>query len=154
MTDWEDASRDELMARLDGALERLKLDADVEAALHFDKLIDEAPTYTWPPAPNTAHPGLAEQARFVRDMIAAGRHTVFLPGPRKSLARFITEPLDSVEPDFPRDVCLTVKRCWAMGVHVGEPYAWMWEVAADENGRWISSDSWPVYDPNEPWRRG
>jgi hypothetical protein len=152
MTDWEDASHDELMARLDAAMERLEIEASVEAALYFEGLADEAPTFTWPPAPNTAHPSLERQARWVRDWINAGNYNVVLPGPPPPLKRLLAQPMDVVEPELPKKIILTITKAWGLGVHVGDPYVWMWKAAVDENGRWICTDSWPEYHPDEPWR--
>lgn len=154
MTDWEDASHEEHMARLDAALELLRMKADIEAGLHFDLMLDETSAFMWPPPPNTAHPGLVDHAGWVRDLIATGRHTVYLPPPRTPLRRLLTQSMDA-PPDLsgPSAIALTVNRCWAPGVHVGEPYIWMWKVATDEHKRWIATDSWPVHHPDEPWRQ-
>lgn len=74
-----------------------------------------------PPPPNTAHPSLADQAEFVRRLMADGRHTVVLPRPSGISM-------------------LTVHRAWAPAPYVGDPFVYVWPVAMDEARRWVSGE--------------
>lgn len=149
MTDPDDVER-----QLEEALARLKAVADAEHHVHLEQMFDASQDHSWPPAPNTAHPSFERQARFVRDLIAQGKHRVLLPAPMKAMWRRIAEPEQQV-PDLPPDpIVLDVQRCFALAPWTEWPYVYMWRVAVEQStNRWVAGDSWVEHPPpGQDWR--
>lgn len=126
-------------------------DALVDRAIPaLEEGLQASPDHLWPPPPKTAHPWLAGSERFVRDLIEAGRHDVVIPF-RKPVRSLLMESDPTVVAD--NTVTLTVVKAWRPAPYTDVPFIYVWKVAMDRHGRWVTGDSWPVYHPDEPWRR-
>lgn len=152
MTDWDGMSEEEIAARLDQALTRLRALAEAEEVVNLEEQAILSPDFTWPPSPSTAHPALEQHAEFVRQWgFARGEQAICLPGPRKPVYRFITEP--ETEPTIApsNSILLVVQRVYRPAPYVGRPFVYGWLVAADRYQRWIADDTvqiihWPGRD--------
>lgn len=92
--------------------------------------------------PDTAHPGLADRATFLRRQMSLGvRDLLIFEGHRFS-------PLIELEPETrPTEdiIPIRVHRCGAPAPWTGRPYVYEWRVALDPSGRWVASSAWPEW---------
>lgn len=128
--------------RFDRILERLKHFvqwSDELTTAAMQPALDATPQHQWPPWPDTAHPALADQAGFVRRLMADGRHAVVLPRP--SRISMFREADTAPTAMTLKTSTLRVHRAWAPAPYVGDPFVYVWPVAVDEAQRWVSGEA-------------
>lgn len=111
-------------------------------SVKLDIQAEKAADHQWPPPPNTAHPALAHQATFVRQLMADGRHNIILPRPQR--ASFLAYG-DGATVEKSATTLLTVHRVWGLAPYVGDPFIYVWSVAVDGSKRWVAGDSHSQY---------
>ena len=110
------------------------------------------------PSPNRWHPHLSDSvAHFLQDAMRGPNPYgpfVYIE-PAEDLRTLWTmddeklaEPIEIVRHT------VTVGRMYGPAHYVGEPFAYRWNVGYDERGRWVTTDSWIEYLPEDAaWRR-
>ncbi len=141
MTSEQNPDDDDLQARLDAAIEALEEWTERLLQAEFDRIAEryqqEGPADTFP-WPNTAHPAYAGPANSIRRFMAEGRRSLMLPVPLSGrIFSAADEPYPPALPSFETRTLL-VKRAWGKAPYVGDPFIYVWDVAADDMGRWVS----------------
>lgn len=147
---WLGKSEEEIQAHLRRARDRAEAQhvAELEAALAATT--EES---SWPPMPNTAHPSFDRQARFVRQLMDRGEHTVLLPL-SKPLSRLLVDPPEAWDV-MPSHIMLQVERVLSpLAPWTERPYVYMWRVAVEQStNRWVAGDAWVEHPPpGQEWR--
>lgn len=155
MTDpwWTGKSEEEVQAYLRQV--RARADAQHVAELE-SALASTTEEFSWPPAPNTAHPSFARQAAFVRELMGRGEHTIMLAVERPlSASLFLDDPSAEVMAEAHRHTTLLVQRVMtSFAPWTERPYIYMWRVAVERaTHRWVAGDSWAERpSPDAEWR--
>lgn len=133
---------DDELRRLDEALARLKAVADAEHHVHLEQMFSASQDHSWPPAPNTEHPSLADSAPSIRRTMQRDDcyQVNYVVRRRPRIMGFSD---DLIEPPELPIRTLQVRKAWTNKVpFVGEPFVYVWKVAVDDTNRWVAGDSW------------
>lgn len=149
MTDpwWTGKSEDEIQTHLRQV--RARADAQHVAELE-SALAATTETFSWPPMPNTAHPSFERQARFVRQLVDRGEHTVMLAVERPLFRTLLMDPSAEVMAEAHQHTTLLVQRAMtSFAPWTERPYIYMWRVAVEQSThRWVAGDSWVEHPPS------
>lgn len=140
---------DEEMRRLEQALSQLRAIGEAELHVALEQQADASPDYSWPPAPNTAHPWHEKHADTVRHYMTEGQWDVMVAPPRKPLHRLLSQPMDAAPrfDDRPQPIRMEVRRAAGLAPYVGREFVYEWKVAVDPYNRWVAGDATPRYRP-------
>jgi hypothetical protein len=135
---------------LNEAIERLAMAAKRWEYQEAERLLEEVepqPAFLY--SPDTEHPAYAKECDSIRRFMAKGLRAVRIPVMQKlSWAEYSPANIEPVSSSL--DVrTLDVRRAWGPAPYVGRPFAYMWDVAMDEFGRWVAGPSEIKYLPED-----
>lgn len=141
LPEWaRDKDPDELLAILEGFVEIFRKRHEHAVLEGLEQSFPDTPSFSWPPAPLTAHPALECNAETVRALMRRGEHTICTYKPRS--IKWMYEPEPDLAEVRPSDniITLTVREAWHPAPYVGEPYVIVWPVALDNLNRFVAGE--------------
>jgi hypothetical protein len=92
------------------------------------------------PMPGTCHPDLLAIRDRVLPLLERSD-----PGPvvylESDLEEAASPPGGALSRAMPERAHLTMRKCWGPAPYVGRPFAYVWKVAVDDNGRAIAGEA-------------